>query len=228
MRRVLLALTFLVLAAQGARGQTPAPAGQVVDRMIAVINGRELITYTDLLWQLALQPGSPLDAPRQEDLRRALELLINQRLISQEAEKLPSAAPTAREFADELSLLIRAFPSPAEFYARLSRVGLGEDSAQLREIIESRVRIQKYLDFRFRAFTVVTAREVDDYYREVFVPRRRRQAPGAVVPAREQVYKELEAELIESKVASDTDEFLEEARGAAEITILDKSFEGGR
>ena len=224
MRRVLLALTLMLLAAQGAWGQAAA-GGQVVDRMVAVVNGRELITYTDLLWQLALQPGAPLDAPRQEDLRRALELLINQRLIAQEAEKLPSAAPSAREFADELARIIAFFPSPAEFYARLGRVGLGEDSTQLREIIESRVRINKYLDFRFRAFTVVTPREVEQYYRDVYVPRRRRQAPGAVVPPLEQVYKELEAELIESKVASDTDEFLEEARNTAEITILDKSFE---
>ena len=226
MRNVLLALTFLLLAAPAAWGQA-APGGVVVDRMVAVVNGRELITYTDLLWQLALQPNVPLDAPRQEDLRRALDLLVDQRLISQEAEKLPSAAPSEREVNDEIGRLVGFFPSPADFYARLSRVGLGEDSAQLREIVESRVRINKYLDFRFRAFTVVSPREVEDYYRDVYVPRRRRQAPGLVVPTREQVYKELEAELIENKVNSDTDEFLEEARAAAEITILDKSFESG-
>ena len=224
MRSVLLALTFLALAAPAAWGQA-APGGVVVDRMVAVVNGRELITYTDLLWQLALQPNVPLDAPRPEDLRRALDLLIDQRLIAQEAEKLPSAAPSEREVNEEIGRLVGFFPSPADFYARLSRVGLGEDSTQLREIVESRVRINKYLDFRFRAFTVVSPREVEDYYREVYVPRRRRQAPGLVVPTREQVYKELEAELIENKVNSDTDEFLDEARTAAEITILDKSFE---
>jgi hypothetical protein len=232
LRRVLLTLALAALAAPFARGQattTPAArSGEVVDRMVAVINGRELITYTDLLWQLALQPGVPLDAPRREDLRRALDLLVDQRLIAQEAERLPSAAPTAEEITAELSSLIGYFPSPSDFYARLARVGLGEDSAQLREIVEGRVRIRKYLDFRFRAFTVVTAREVEDYYREVWVPRRRRQAPGLVVPPREEVYKQLEAELIENKVDSDTDEFLEEARSSAEITILDKSFEGGR
>ena len=227
MRRVLLALTFLALAAPAAWGQA-APGGVVVDRMVAVVNGRELITYTDLLWQLALQPNVPLDAPRPEDLRRALDLLVDQRLISQEAEKLPSAAPSEREVNEEIGRLVGFFPSPADFYARLSRVGLGEDSTQLREIVESRVRINKYLDFRFRAFTVVSPREVEDYYREVYVPRRRRQAPGLVVPTREQVYKELEAELIENKVNSDTDEFLDEARTAAEITILDKSFESSR
>src|SRR2546423_15000421 len=74
--------------------QLPARAQEVVDRMVAVINGRELITYTDLLWQLALQPGGPLENPRQEALRRAPDLLVDQRLILQEGEKLPSAAPS--------------------------------------------------------------------------------------------------------------------------------------
>ncbi|HEV3470967.1 MAG TPA: hypothetical protein VG148_16710 [Pyrinomonadaceae bacterium] len=223
---MLLVLVLVSLVGGGVRAQTGG--GEVVDRMVAVINGRELITYTDLLWQLALQPDAPLDAPRREDLRRALNLLIDQRLIAQEAEKLPSVAPTAEEISAELARLIGFFPSQADFYNRLGRVGLGQDSAQLREIVEDRVRIRKYLDFRFRSFTVVTPREVEDYYRDVYVPRRRRQSPGLIVPKVEEVYKELEAELIESKIDSDTDEFLEESRDAAEITILDKSFEGGR
>jgi hypothetical protein len=231
MRGIALSLLIVAAAAGGARAQTPASARvgeEVVDRMVAVINGRELITYTDLLWQLALQPDAPLDAPRREDLRRALDLLIDQRLIAQEAEKLPSVAPTADEISGELARLIGFFPSQADFYARLGRVGLGQDSAQLREIVEARVRIRKYLDFRFRSFTVITQREVEDYYRDVYVPRRRRQSPGLIVPKVEEVYTEIEGELIETKIASDTDEFLEEARASAEITILDKSFEGGR
>src|ERR1043166_3042969 len=39
-------------------------AQQVVDKMVATVNSgvrTELITYSDLLWQLALQPDTPLD-----------------------------------------------------------------------------------------------------------------------------------------------------------------------
>ena len=56
-----------------------------------------LITYSDLLWQLALQPNTPLDNPSSADLNRALRLVTDQRLILQEAEKLPSIAPTSEE-----------------------------------------------------------------------------------------------------------------------------------
>lgn len=196
---------------------------EVVDRMVAVINGRELITHTDLLWQLALQPGQPLDNPGPEDLNRALQLVINQRLVAQEAEKLPTIQPTDEEVQTELAGLVGRFASREEFYARLSRVGLFEDSEQLREIVRQRVAIDKYVSFRFRAFAVVSPQEVADYYRDVWVPRRRRQTPGSVVPRLEEVRAEVERELRENKVESDTDEFIEEARAAAEIVILEQS-----
>jgi hypothetical protein len=210
-------------ASSASLGQTPARTVEVVDRMVAVVNGRELITYSDLLWQLALQPGVPLDNPRQEDLRRALDLLVDQRLIAQEAGKLPSVAPKEQEIVDEIKRIIGFFPSQADFYQRLGRVGLGEDSTQFREIVQERVRIQKYLDFRFRSFTVVTPQEVEAYYRDVYVPRRRRQSPGQIIPELKTVFDELKKELVENKIESDTDDFLEEARAAAQITILDET-----
>lgn len=191
--------------------------------MVAVVNGGELITYSDLLWQLALQPDVPLENPRQEDLRRALDLLIGQRLILQEAEKLPPSVPTPKEIDDELTRLISFFPSQAAFYERLARVGLGQDSAQLRELVSDRVRMQKYLDFRFRSFVVITPKEVEDYYRDVYVPHLRQQTPGRIVPPLKEVYDALQKEMAERRVESDTDEFLDQARAAAQITILDES-----
>ncbi len=84
---------------------TALHAQEVVDKMVATVNaggltecgGVCLITYSDLLWQLALQPDTPLDNPTSTDLNRSLRLVIDQRLILQEAEKLPSIAPTADE-----------------------------------------------------------------------------------------------------------------------------------
>ncbi|MCA1591166.1 MAG: hypothetical protein LC754_00605 [Acidobacteria bacterium] len=219
----LLITLFGTATMADARAQTPAarPDAEVVDKMMAIINGSELITYTDLLWQLALQPGVPLDNPRQDDLKRTLDLLIDQRLIAQEAEKLPPVAPKEDEVRAELNRLIGFFPSQADFYERLNRVGLGQDSEQLREIVRQRVAIKNYLDFRFRSFTVVTPQEVEAFYRDTYVPRFRKTSPGRIVPKLEDAAKEIQHELTESKIDSDTDEFLEEARANAEITILD-------
>jgi hypothetical protein len=204
----------------------PAFGQTVVDKMVATVNAgilpdcRQicLITYSDLLWQLALQPNTPLENPSSVDLNRALHLLTDQRLILQEAEKLPSIAPTAEEVKNARDELVKAFPSPAEFQQRLQRVGLTAD--RLDQILEQRVRIEKYLDFRFRNFVVITQKEIADYYKDVYVPRLRARAPGQIVPTLEEARAEIEKLLTEAKIESDTDAFLDNARERAEIVIL--------
>src|SRR5215207_3125482 len=225
MKRLLPAILILTFAA-GAGAQTPAAGGgEVVDRMVAVVNDSELITYSDLLWQLALQPNVPIDNPLREDLARALELLIDQRLVVQEAEYLPHAHATEKETEEAGNELAKRFPSLEEFQRRLERVGM--TAAQLREIIHERIDMEKYLDFRFRSFTVVTPQEVEAYYKDVYVPRHRRTRPGVVVPELKDIYNALQSELIENKIESDTDNFLEEARAAAQITVLDETLGDG-
>ena len=208
-----------------------APAAQaqdIADKMVASVNSNgvqpSLITYSDLLWQLALQPGTPVENPTSENLNRALNLIISQRLILQEAEKLPTITPTNQEIKAEKDELARQFPSQTDLMQRAARVGLSGD--QLNEILRQRVAIKKYLDFRFRSFVVVTQKEIEDYYRDVWLPRFRRQQPGSLVLGLEDVYKGqkvskiVETELTESKIESDTDNFLDSVRESAEITIL--------
>jgi len=196
-------------------------AQRVVDKMVATVNAgvkTELITYSDLLWQLALEPNTLLENPTSADLNHALRLLIDQRLILQEAEKLPTIAPTQKEISDARDELARHFTSQGELQQRMVRVGL--TSEKLDEIIDQRLKMEKYLDFRFRSFVVISAKEVSDYYRDVYVPRLRARAPGRVVPTLEEARAEIETSLTEAKIESDTDAFLDTAREKAEIVML--------
>ena len=207
---------FLVLVIS-----TQCAGQQVVDKMVATVNAgvkTDLITYSDLLWQLSLQPGTVLDNPTSADLNRALRLLIDQRLILQEAEKLPTIVPTQKEVSDARDELARNFASVPEFQRRLERVGL--TSEKLDEIVEQRLKIEKYLDFRFRNFVVISQKEIADYYRDTYVPRFKARSPGRIVPTLEQSRDEIERTLVEAKIESDTDAFLDNARERAEIVML--------
>jgi hypothetical protein len=205
---------------------TPCFGQEVVDKMVVTVNASGqtdcgptcLITYSDLLWQLALQPNTPHTAPTSGDLNHALRLLTDQRLILQEAEKLPTIAPTEEEIKNARDELVKAFPSLAELQQRLLRVGLTSD--RLHEIVEQRVRIEKYLDFRFRNFVVITQKEIADYYVDVFVPRLKSRSPGRIVPTLEEAQSDIERMLTEAKIESDTDAFLDSARERAEIVVL--------
>jgi len=113
---------------------------------------------------------------------------------------------------------VKNFASPSEFQQRLQRVGLTAE--KLDEILDQRLRIEKYLDFRFRNFVVITQQEIADYYRDVYVPRLRARAPGQIVPTLEEARDEIERTLQESKIETDTDAFLDTSRERAEIVTL--------
>ncbi|HYP50456.1 MAG TPA: hypothetical protein VEQ34_05900, partial [Pyrinomonadaceae bacterium] len=55
---------------------------RIVDKTVATISdgvsSSELITYSDLLWQLALDPSAPLNPPSSDDLNKILQLIIDQ------------------------------------------------------------------------------------------------------------------------------------------------------
>ena len=217
MRRFgLISAVLLVLAIV-----SPCAAQQVVDKMVATVNAgvkTDLITYSDLMWQLALQPNTPLDNPTSADLNGAMRLLIDQRLILQEAEKLPTIVPTPAEISDARNELARNFSTQDEFQQRLQRVGL--TSEKLDEIVEQRLKMEKYLDFRFRNFVVISPQEIVAYYNDTYVPRFKARFPGRIVPTLEQSWAQIERTLTETKIESDTDAFLDSARERAEIVIV--------
>src|SRR4051812_16088227 len=147
-------------------------AQQVVDRTVAVLSDgtrNELITYSDLLWQLALQPDTPIDPPRRQDLQQALQTLINQRLFALEAQRLPTQAATEKEVASKIQDTLSHFPSTAAFEQRLRQVGfesIKDDNFE--RMMSQRLDIEKYITFRFQSFVVVTPDEEKKYYRDVY------------------------------------------------------------
>ena len=201
-------------------------AQEVVDKTVATVNDgvkTELITYSDLRWQLALQPNIPLNPPTSEDLNRALQLLINQRLFALEAERLPRSAPTEKEVSDKIAEILSYFPNTAEFEKRLKMVGfVSVKDDNFERIISQRVAIDKYLDFRFRSFIVITAEDETKYYRDTFVPEFRRKYPGLLMPTLDEKRTEINRLLTEEKVATNIEAFLDEAKRRVEVVILSK------
>lgn len=199
-------------------------AQEIVDKTVAVVSDSarfELITYSDLLWQLALQPGAPLAPPTSEDLNQALQLLINQRLFALEAKRLPRIEPTEAEINRKINDILSFFPSPAVFEARLKTVGF--DSVRdpaFQRIIAERLAIDKYVDFRFGSFIVVTGDEEVNYYRDVFVPNFRRKSPGRLMPTLDEARKEINQTLSQQKTAAGIERFLDEAKRRTEIEVL--------
>jgi hypothetical protein len=200
-------------------------AQEVVDRTVATVSDGtskpELITYSDLLWQLALEPNTPLTPPTSDDLNRALQTLINLRLFAIEAQRLPSADPTEKEVKAQINRIEENFKPKAEFERRLRLVGFNSiDDDNFQRMMRQRVAIEKYIDFRFRSFVIITPDEEKKYYQDTFVPDFRRRTPGVIVPSFEEARVQIHQILEEEKVATDIARFLDNARQRAEIVNL--------
>lgn len=202
----------------------PIKAQEIVDKTVATVSDgtrTELITYSDLLWQLALQPNIPINPPNSEDLNRVLQLVINQRLFALEAQRLPQAEPNEDEINAEIRRVIANFPSTAEFVKRLNLVGFKSiEDDNFQKIMEQRVAIEKYLDFRFRSFVVITPEDEEKFYRNTFMPEFRRQNPGSLVPTIDEVRARINGILAEEKISRDIEQFLDDSKRRAEIIVI--------
>jgi hypothetical protein len=127
---------------------------KIVDKTVATVSDgirTELITLSDLKWQLALQPGTTLKPASSEDLNAALNRLIDQRIFALEAKRLPRNAAEKSEVSNAIKEIISRFPTANEFEARLREVGFTSvNDESFQAIIADRIAIEKYLAFRFR------------------------------------------------------------------------------
>jgi hypothetical protein len=217
---VLTAAALLIMQAVETRSQV------VVDRTMATVSDgvrTELITLSDLRWQLALEPGKPLDPPTETDLNAALRTMIDQRIFALEAERLPRNDPTKAEIAAAIDEILSVIP-PTEFQRRLRLVGFSSvNDERFEELISKRLAIEKYIDFRFRSFVVITRDEEERHYNQVFVPRFLSANSGRVVPAFDQVRPQINSELRELSVEANMESFLDEAKRRVEIVIVNGS-----
>jgi len=210
---------FCVLAAAAFMlGNSPAVSAQkVVDQILALVND-DVVTRTDLLWSIALDSRAPSPAgPVSSDLlKQKLEVMVDQRLVAQEAARLPSSELTQDEVDKKRTELVKSFKSEADFRQRVESVGLTPD--RIDDLIRERILIDRFVDFRFRSFVLVTEPEIQKYFDETLAPRIR--AAGQVPPPLAKVSDDINALLKQEKINQEIDRWLTTVRQRADIVQL--------
>lgn len=193
------------------------PQQKVVDQILTLVND-EVITRIDLLWSLAMDPQAPNPANgvNADLLRQKLDVMIDQKLITQEATRIPTTDVTQEEVDAKQKALIATFPTQAAFLERIQAVGLTAE--KLEELLRQRILIEKYVAFRFESFVFVTDQEVQEYYEQKLVPRLK--AGGEVPPPLGKVSDMIRTLLKEEKKGGELERWLTSARQRAEILSL--------
>ncbi|PYP89623.1 MAG: hypothetical protein DMF61_02845 [Blastocatellia bacterium AA13] len=192
-------------------------AQQVVDQIMTLVNN-EIITRTDLLWSLAMDPNAPNPAGvvDSDTMKQKLEVMIDERLISQEAARIPGTEVSQEEIAKKRAELIKRFPNESVFRQRVESTGLTAE--RIDKLLAQRVLIDKFIDFRFRSFAFVSDQDVKKYYDEKIAPDIR--AKGQVPPSLDEVKSRVTEVLKAEKIEQEIDRWLREARQRADIVQL--------
>ena len=210
------AILLVFVAATGAQS--------IVDKIVATVSDglqTEIITLSDLRWQLALQPSTPVGPYTSEELNAALRTLINQRIYTLEASRLPRNPPFKQEVDREIGRIMAGLTA-SEFESRLRAVGFSTvDDERFKQIIEDRLAIEKFVDFRFKTFIVITPKDEETYYREVFVPDFRRRYQGSLLmPTLDQERKNINKALLEERGSQAIEAYLETAKQRVAVVIV--------
>jgi hypothetical protein len=200
-----------------------AHAQTVVDQIVTLVND-DVITRTDLLWSLALDPKAPSPAGHVSSdlLNQKLDAMIDQRLIRQEAGRVPTADISQDEINQRRTALIKQFNSEAVFRQRVEAVGLTPQ--KIDDLVREMILIERFVEFRFRSFVLVTEQDIQRYYDEKLAPQVRNA--GQVPPSLDQaiegvtVREKINAILKQEKINEEIDRWLTASRQRADIVQL--------
>ena len=153
-------IALVLVVSLGAAGSRPARAGEIVDRIVAIID-REVITLSEAQQARGLVE---FRTGKRRSLTDIVERLIEDRLVEREVKQFVGE-PVPIELVDEALSQVRArFSDEVDYRKILARDGLTGD--EVREQLRRQLAITRYLERRFRALSYVTAEEIERYYEE--------------------------------------------------------------
>jgi hypothetical protein len=134
-----LALVLLLVLATGEEAR-PTPRAELIERVLAVVDDRPLL----------LSEVRAVEELKDLDRAAALQEAIDERLMAEEAARLPQAEVSDEETDKALAKLLADHPGLE------SRVS----SAELRRLVRRQAMIYKYVEFRFRPQVRITEAEL--------------------------------------------------------------------
>lgn len=195
---------------------------EVIDRVVAVVNGRVLTQLSlekdQLMREILSGPtvSAAVGVEAQKNDQKSLELIIDQSLIREQMMQYSSVEISAVEVESETERLTKDWGGKETFESALKTRHFTLDEMKSR--IRWQLEVLKFIDSRFRQFTVVEPKEISDYYQQVFLPAVIQSKLTA--PAQAEVEDKIRALLAEEKVNQQLEEWLKSLRQVSSIQIM--------
>jgi parvulin-like peptidyl-prolyl isomerase len=193
--------------------------GEEIDRLIVSVNGT-VITEGDLdlaakLNELILYGKSAAPRSRTEEINRLIDL----ELLRQELTNFSLTQEDESKVEERMQSLRDIHADQGGLSALLARLGLQE--SELRSYLRLESFILKFVDFRFRPFSVVSVEEIKAYYEGKLAAQLKKAQ--VALPSLPQVSARIEEILKEDKMNASLDQWIGDIRRHSRIEYFQES-----
>src|SRR6266850_4108957 len=192
-------------------------AADVIDRIVATVNGHVILQsdWDDAVRFEALADGRPLAQITDQDRSRALDRLIDQELLREQAQGVESPQPLPEEVQQRVREIQSQFgaTSADAWHAALARYGF--DEKQLETRLSHDMSVLRQVEARLRPTVQIDPTSIESYYRDTLLPQLHR-AGGQDVPLAEVAGKIREI-LTQEKVNQLFSSWLQNLRAGSKI-----------
>ena len=201
-----------------------ARAGDVIDRIVATVNGHIILKsdWDEALCYEALLSGRSLTQFSDEDRRATLDRLIDQELLGEQMKSASFQHASEAEGANEVAQARKLYPEAATlegWQAVLARFGLTEKG--LMAHVEQQIDLMRLVDARLRPAVQIDSKSIEAYYREKFVPQLKESGASHVSLA--DVSGKIRELLTEEKVSELMVSWLQSLRSESKVSVASAS-----
>jgi len=219
--RLYTAVVALVVAVMaGTFTASPARAGEVIDRIVATVNGRIILQsdWDEALSYEALLSGRALSFFTDEDRRAVLDRLIDQELLAEQMKSASFKHASEEDAAAEIAEARKLHPEAATaegWQALLARYGVTEKA--LTDHVEQQIDLMRLVDAHLRPAVQIDSKSIEAYYRDKFVPQLRQNGAGDVPLA--DVSGQIREILTQEKVGELMVSWLQSLRAESKVSL---------
>ncbi|HXM67950.1 MAG TPA: SurA N-terminal domain-containing protein [Candidatus Acidoferrum sp.] len=195
-------------------------AGQVIDRIVATVNGQVILQsdWDEALCYEALLTNRNLNRFTDDDRRAVLDRLIDQELLREQMKSADFRHATDEEVASRVAEARKLYPQAASDEAWrgvLAQYHLIEKDVQ--EHVRQQIDVMRLIDARLRPTVQIDSKSIEAYYRDQFVPQLK-EAGASEVPLAE-VSAKIRELLTQEKVSELLVSWLQTLRSEGQVHV---------
>jgi peptidyl-prolyl cis-trans isomerase SurA len=216
-RKTIAAVTLILLLCGLA---LPATAGDVIDRIVATVNGHIILQsdWNDAMCFEALLNGKSLDQFTDDDRRAVLDRLIDQELLGEQMKSNLFQHASEEEASKQVDEARKLYPTAVThegWQGVLAKFGLTEKA--LTAHVQQQIDLMRLVDAHLRPAVQIDSKSIEAYYRDTFVPQLKQAGAGEVALA--DVSAKIRELLTEEKVNELMISWLQSLRSESKVSV---------